>query len=66
VLDGEDDHSAMLGVDAIDDAVVAAPGAVQPLEFEAQRVADSVRLLGKRAVDELNRGGGDLFREPPQ
>ncbi len=56
----------MLGVDAIDDAVVAAPGAVQPLEFEAQRVADSVRLLGKRAVDELNRGGGDLFREPPQ
>jgi hypothetical protein len=48
VLDGQDVNAAVLVVDAVDHPVVAAPGAVQPVEPELERLADSVRAGGQR------------------
>jgi len=33
-------------------------------KLEAERMADPVRVIGKKSVDELDSCGGDLFRNP--
>ena len=53
-----------LVVDAVDHAVVASPGAVQPGEAELQRLADPVRVGGQGSVQEFHRCGRDLLGQP--
>jgi len=47
VFDGQDSDQVALVVDAVDHAVVAAPGAMQPGEAELERLADPVGI-GRR------------------
>ena len=48
VFDGHDVDTAVLVVYAVDHPVVAAPGAVQPVEPELERLAGPVRAGGQR------------------
>jgi len=66
VFDGQDGDQVELVVDAVDHAVVAAPGAVQPGQAELERLADPVRIGGQGAVQELHRCGRDLLGQPGQ
>ena len=52
----------VLVVDAVDHPVVAAAGAVQPIEPELERLADTARVGGQRPVQEFDCCGGDLLR----
>jgi hypothetical protein len=47
VFDSEDIYAMVLLVDAIDEPVVAASGAVQALEFKPEWLADATRI-GRR------------------
>ena len=47
VFDGHDVDAAVLVVDAVDHPVVAAAGAVQPVEPELERRAGAVRVGGR-------------------
>ena len=49
-LDRHDRDGAEVVVNAVDHPVVATPGAVQSGKAELQRLADSARGLGQRAV----------------
>jgi len=51
-------------VDAVDDAIGAAPGAVTTRERPKQRIAYPVRVHRERGIAELQHGGGNGFREP--
>ena len=50
--------------DPVEDPVVATVGGVKPFQFKAQRSAYPSGLLGEGTVDELDRGCGNLFRQP--
>ena len=47
VLDGHDVDPSVLVVDAVDHPVVTPAGAVQPIEPELERLADTVRVGGQ-------------------
>jgi hypothetical protein len=63
VVDGD---RVRIGVDRIDDAVVATSGAVEPLELEQQRVPYPGRVGGEPSVAELYDRRGDLLRQSAQ
>jgi len=63
MLDRDDLDDSSGFVDGIDDAVVAAPCAVEPFEVQPQRRPDSVRVGRHGRIEELDRRGGDLLRE---
>src|SRR5216683_203417 len=64
VLDGDDVDAPALLVDAVDHAVVPAPGAMQAFQPELERLPDPVRVLGQRPVAEFHHRGADLFGQP--
>ena len=66
VFDGQDGDQMALVVDAVDHAVVAAPGAVQPGEAELERLADPVGIGGQGAVQEFRRCRRGLLGQPGQ
>src|ERR1700730_886759 len=66
VFDGHDVDAPVLVVDAVYPPVVAAAGAVQPVEPELERLADPVRAGRERPVQELDRRGGNLLGQPGQ
>lgn len=57
VLDAEDDDLAIGFVDAVKDAVGAAPSRVDPGQVSAQLLTHTVRVLQECASDELEDGG---------
>lgn len=63
MFDGDDRD---LFIDAIDDAEIATSGAMQTFEPEAERLANPVRILGKRPVAELDDRSCHLRRQPLQ
>ena len=64
VLDSVDDDEPMLVVDLVDDAVVAPAGYSEAREATGQRLAEPLRVLGKRSEDRLGDRGANLLREP--
>lgn len=44
----------------VNDAVFASARTMEPFELKFQRLANSVRVLGQRAVDEFEEGGTNL------
>jgi len=61
--DGGDANDDLAVVDAVDDPLLASPGAVVPRQLEAQGLAYALRVVGEWAVAELDGGGGDGFRQ---
>jgi hypothetical protein len=45
VLDGQDGHDMVLVIDAVDHAVIAAPGAEEFFQPEPDRLANSARVV---------------------
>lgn len=50
-------------VDAMDDTEIASAGAMQSLQFELKFLASSLRVVGERAVAELEDGVGNFLRQ---
>src|ERR1017187_1210352 len=65
VLDGHKVDALVLVVDAVDHPVISAPGAMQSLEPELQRLADAVRIRRQRPVAELNHRRRYVLCPPP-
>jgi hypothetical protein len=61
--DGGDANDDLAVVDAVDDPLLASPGAVVPRQLEAQGLAHALRVVGEWTVAELDGGGGDGFRQ---
>ncbi len=59
MVDSDDDDGVVGVVDAEQDAVVAASGAVEAGEVVAQRFAEPVRVLGEGSGDEFDDGVDD-------
>ena len=59
VVDSDDDDGVVGVVDAQQDPVVTAAGAVEASEVVAQRFAEPVRVLGEGSGDELDDGVDD-------
>ena len=59
VIDVEDVHGAAVLIDAVDDPVRAAPGAMAARQRAEQRLADAVRAHRERHGTELQHGGSD-------
>jgi len=64
MINNEDVHNAAALIDAIDDAIGAAPSAMTTGQRSEQRRANSVRIACKRGIAELQHGSGNGFREP--
>jgi hypothetical protein len=47
VFDSHDRHDALIIIDAVDHAIVSAPGAVQALEAELERIGDATWALAQ-------------------
>ncbi len=63
MIDGEDRDDSDLMICQEDDPIVASVGTVLSLQLESQPVPDALRVLGQRAVGELDDGRGDLLRQ---
>ncbi|GMA88174.1 hypothetical protein GCM10025868_34240 [Angustibacter aerolatus] len=63
VLDLDDSHDHRRVLDLVDDSVRPAPCREETLEGSQQRLADAVRVLGQRSVDELPDGDRDRLRQ---
>src|SRR2546423_14069007 len=61
--DGDDGHYPLLLVDLIDHSEVASSCAALADELETQLAANPLGILRQRAVNELDAGGGGLFRQ---
>ncbi len=61
VLDRDDVDPVVVGVNAVNDAVVASSRAVESGELELEWLADAVGVGRERSVKELDDGGGDLL-----
>jgi len=64
VVDGDDVEALLRFVDAVDDAKVAAPGAVQTGQLQSKWLADSMWILRHGAVGEFDDGVAHLIRWP--
>src|SRR5260370_27831461 len=64
VVDVEDVHGAGVFVDAVDEPVGSAPGAVAAGEGGEQRLADTVWADSERGVAEFEDGCGDSLGQP--
>jgi hypothetical protein len=65
VVDVEDMHGSGVIIDAVDDAVGSAPGAVAAGEWSEQRLSDSMRVDRERVVTELEYRCRNSFRQAP-
>ena len=63
MVNRDDEDGVIFVVDAVDDAVVAAPGRVVLCEVEIQFPSYPLGILGKAAVDEFHGCGRDLLRQ---
>ena len=61
MCDGDDRDALRRTVDLVDHAEVTPTSAVQTAHFEAKGFANSVRVLGKSAIDELDAGSRGLL-----
>src|SRR6516165_4909450 len=66
VLDGHDVDPTAVIIDAVDHPVVAAAGAVQPLESQLERLADPVWAFRQGTVEEFDDRDSHLLRQPGQ
>jgi hypothetical protein len=64
VVNVENVGNAAVPVDPVDDAIGAGQGAVTTGERPEQRLADPLRVDGKRGIAELQHGGSNSFRKP--
>lgn len=62
MVDGDDVHALLRFVDAIDDAKVATPGAVETGQLKSKWLADSMWVLRPGTVDEFDDGVAHLIR----
>src|SRR5215218_10072068 len=63
VRDAHDSDEDLVVVDGVDHAVLAPPCGPVALEFEAQRLADAVRVRGERPVQEVDDRHGHRLGE---
>ena len=61
MCDGDDHDALRRTVDLVDHAEVTSTSAVQTAHFEPKGFANSVRVLGKSAIDELDAGSRGLL-----
>src|SRR5450755_2973205 len=66
VFDGHDGDLPEVVIDAVYHPVVAPASAAEPLKAELQRLADTVRVPGQRAVQEFDHCRRDFLGEPGQ
>jgi hypothetical protein len=59
-------HGSSVLIDAVNEPVGAAPGAMTARERAEQRLADTAGVDGQRGFAELQHGGRDSFGQPPR
>lgn len=64
MFDRQDENHAVLFVDPVDDSEIAPGCGVASFKFEPKRMANPMRIIGERSIDELDRSSGGLLGDP--